>query len=166
MPYPYFFAGGRDNTSFFETINGIIYDVKFRPSGYLLESKLDSNISNNVFEFIIEIVYKPENLRPPLDKEVSVTVAHIFNDFFIKNNKTICIYFCDSSDSKQEVRMKKFNQWWYQFKALDYVKIEDVLIDSKNNRYPIAMILSRSNPYKMEIIEAFLAIAHEENADK
>lgn len=166
MPYPYFFVGGINNSFFFETINNILYEIKFKPSSYLLENRINVDLQDLIFEFVIDIAEKPKNLRPPLDKEVSVTVAYIFNDFFIKNNKTICIYFCDSSDSKQEVRMKKFNQWWYQFKALDYVKIEDVLIDSKNNRYPIAMILSRSNPYKMEIIEAFLAIAHEENADK
>ncbi len=115
---------------------------------------------------MIGIAEKPANLKPPLNKKVSVTVAHIFHDFFNKNNNVISIYFCDSSDSKQEVRMKKFNQWWYQLKVPTYFKVDEVLVDSKKQEYPIFMILRTINPYKMEIIEAFLAIVHEQNLNK
>jgi len=163
MYYSFFFEGGEDNCYVFETDNKFAYEILFRPSGYLLESKIKSEITDNVFEFIIKNVYKPENLRPPLDSKIPLTVGHIFNDFFKRNNSTICIYFCDSSDARQAVRMKKFNQWWQQLKPVGYIKIEETLVDSKNIEYPIAMIIKTSNPYKMEIIEAFLAIAYEEN---
>jgi hypothetical protein len=166
MPYKFFNVGGNDNSYIFETDNHLIYDVKFRPSSYLFEKTPKPYINDLVFEFIIELVYKPANLKPPLDKKISLTVAHIFHDFFNKNNNVISIYFCDSSDAKQEVRMKKFNQWWYQLKAPTYIKVDEVLVDSKKHEYPISMILRNINPYKMEIIEAFLAIVQEQNSNK
>lgn len=164
MHYSFYFEEGSiTNSYFFATDNSILYEVKFKPSFYLVEHKIDKSFENSVFEFVIDIAEKPANLRPPLDSKIPITVGYIFNDFFNKNNGTICIYFCDSSDSRQAVRMKKFNQWWQQLKPVGYIKIEETLVDSKNIEYPIAMIIKKSNPYKMEIIEAFLAIAYEEN---
>ena len=166
MPYSYFFLGGLNNSYFFETVNDIIYEIKFKPSSYLFNYHINLDIADLVFEFVIGIAEKPANLKPPLDKKISLTVAHIFHDFFNKNNNVISIYFCDSSDAKQEVRMKKFNQWWYQLKAPTYIKVDEVLVDSKKHEYPISMILRNMNPYKMEIIEAFLAIVQEQNSNK
>lgn len=163
MYYTFFKEDDLNNSYFFTTENAIMYQVKFKPSYYLVEHKIDKRFENSVFEFVIEIAEKPKNLRPPLDSKIPLTVGHIFNDFFKRNNSTICIYFCDSSDARQAVRMKKFNQWWQQLKPVGYIKIEETLVDSKNIEYPIAMIIKTSNPYKMEIIEAFLAIAYEEN---
>ena len=85
MPYKFFNVGGNDNSYIFETDNHLIYDIKFRPSSYLFEKTPKPYINDLVFEFIIELVYKPANLKPPLDKKISLTVAHIFHDFFNKN---------------------------------------------------------------------------------
>ena len=46
MRYPFFFDGGENNVYAFETDLGISYEVKFRPSSYLLGNEtaaLDNN---------------------------------------------------------------------------------------------------------------------------
>ncbi|MEY3417525.1 MAG: hypothetical protein RL060_1637, partial [Bacteroidota bacterium] len=76
MPYSYFFVGGLNNSYFFETVNDIIYEIKFKPSSYLFDNHINLDIADLVFEFVIGIAEKPANLKPPLDKKISVTVAH------------------------------------------------------------------------------------------
>lgn len=165
MHYNFLFTGNSDNSYIFETDFSIVYDVKFKPSSYLFDG-IDTHIANQVYESIIGIVYKPTTAKAPLDKRIGSTIAHIFNDFFSKNSNSISIYICDSSDKKQEVRMKKFNQWFYEFHDSTFIKIDEKLIDTEKNSFPIAMILKINNPNRMAIIDAFIKITENQNTGK
>ena len=157
MRYSFEIQDDEDNTHFFQTQLGIYYAVKFRPSAYMLgEEKVYSQHS---FEFIIELVYNPLDRKPPLDKLVSKTIAAIIEDFYLKKDKSVCIYICDSSDGKQDIRRKKFDEWFYNQNYIGLMKFDEIIVDSKNNRFPLSLIIKKDNPYFIEIITDFAKLA-------
>jgi hypothetical protein len=165
MSYPFFFDGGANNIYAFETDLGISYEVKFRPTNYLLGDET-TPYANSIFEFIIEVAYNPLGKNPPLDKLVSGTIAEIIKDFYFKKDQSICIYICDSSDGKQELRRRKFDDWFYAHDQYGLIKMDEHIRDSKGNSYPISLIIQRDNPYFIEIIDGFRKIAMHYNTDK
>jgi len=160
MNYPFYFAGGFDNVYAFETDLGISYEVKFKPSDYLL-GDVKTEYSDYLFEFVIQLVYNPLKRNPPLDKLVSTTIAAIIEDFYFKKNKSVCIYICDSSDGRQSLRKRKFDEWFYSHENIGVIKYDQIITDSAGNSYPLSVILRKDNPYFMEIILAFSNITSE-----
>ena len=165
MRYPFFFDGGENNVYAFETDLGISYEVKFRPSSYLLGNET-TPFANHIYEFIIEIVYNPLGKSPPLDKLISKTISGIVKDFYYKKNGSVCIYICDSSDGRQDLRRKKFDDWFYSEDEYGLVKMDEKILDSKGNVYPISLIIHIANPYFTEIIDSFRKIALDNNENK
>jgi Family of unknown function (DUF6169) len=165
MCYEFEFRGGENNNYGFETELGIVYLVKFRPTAYLLGDET-TVYANYIYEFIIELVYNPLDKNPPLDKLVSKTISEIIKDFYYKKNGSVCIYICDSSDGRQELRRKKFDDWFYSETDFGLIKIDKHIKDSKGNSYPISLIIQQSNPYFVEIVDGFRKIALENNQNK
>ncbi|WP_309608797.1 DUF6169 family protein [Flavobacterium sp.] len=164
MHYEFEFRGGLNNNYGFETELGIVYEVKFRPSNYLFGDET-TVYANHIYEFIIEIVYNPLGKNPPLDKLISKTISEIIKDFYYKKDGSVCIYICDSSDGRQELRRRKFDDWFYS-EEYGLIKIDEKIRDSKGNVYPISLIIQRENPYFIEIIDGFRKIAIENNENK
>jgi hypothetical protein len=162
MSYEYSYIGGINNNYYFKTSHDIFYNVKFKPSPYLLGNET-TLYAEYIFEFIIEVAENPLPKKPPLDKNVANTIAAIIKDFYYKKSETICIYICDSSDGKQELRRRKFDDWFYSQHGIGLVKVDEKIADSKGNEYPISMILLKSNPYFVEIVFAFSQIANSSN---
>jgi|JFJP01.1.fsa_nt_gi Family of unknown function (DUF6169) len=165
MSYDYLFKGGSDNSFGFETDKGVIYDVQFRPSPYLLGDE-NAIYANDIYEFIIEIVYNPTDKSPALDNMVSPTIAAIFMDFYIRKSETICIFICDSSDDRQDIRRRKFDQWFYEYQDYTFSKIDDKFIDSHKNIFPISMIIKKSNPNFSKIVFDFNTMILKYNTGK
>lgn len=165
MSYEFEFRGNLNNSYGFETDLGVVYEVKFRPTNYLLGDET-TPYANSIFEFIIEIAYNPLGKNPPFDKLISGTIAAIIKDFYFKKDQSICIYICDSSDGKQELRRRKFNDWFYANDQYGLIKIDEKIKDSKGNSYPISLIIQRDNPYFIEIIDGFRQLAIQYNAGK
>ncbi len=165
MNYLFYFDGGKDNVYTFETDLGISYEVKFRPTNYLLGDET-TVYANHIYEFIIELVFNPLDKNPPLDKLVSKTISEIIKDFYYKKNGSVCIYICDSSDGRQELRRRKFDDWFYSEPDFGLIKIDEHIRDSKGNSYPISLIIQQSNPYFVEIVDGFRRIALENNQNK
>ena len=164
MHYEFEFRGGLNNNYGFETELGIVYEVKFRPSNYLFGDET-TVYANHIYEFIIEIVYNPLGKNPPLDKLISKTISEIIKDFYYKKDGSVCIYICDSSDGRQELRRRKFDDWFYS-EEYGLIKIDEKIRDSKGNVYPISLIIQIGNPYFIEIIDGFRKIAIENNENK
>lgn len=164
MLYSYDFAGGENNSFVFVTKIGIAYEIKFKPSDYI--NLFDAEVSKYIFEFIIKVAINETGKNPPLDVNVSETIAAIFQEFILKHNNNIAIYICDSSDGRQELRQKKFNEWYDKYNDATFAKMNEVLFDSKGNRFLITMILQNKNPRRLEIIDAFLRLADENNDEK
>jgi hypothetical protein len=160
MSYQYLFAGGSGNSYFFETVNKIVYEIKFKPSPYLFT---DNEFSELIYEFVITVTVNDTGKNPPLDNQVSDTIAEIFSEFYYAKTKNVCIYICDSSDNRQDIRRKKFDQWFYKYQNDSFLKLDEILVDSNQNRYPVSMIIRKTNPYIKEIITAFIALSEGES---
>ena len=160
MMYAYLFIAGHNNSYIFETANGIVYEIKFKPSPYLLPG---NEFSDLIYEFVIEVVINGSGKNPPLDANVGITIAEIFREFFNASSQNVCIYICDSSDNRQDIRRKKFDQWFYKYQNDSFIKIDEILVDSNKNRYPVSMIILKRNPYIKQIISAFIELSEGES---
>ena len=156
IKYDITFAEGEYNSYFFKTDSGIIYEVKFKEFFYLFDKS--SIFSHHTYEFAIEVADNPLQGRPPLDSRIPITVASIFIDFFERFTEPLVIYICDSSDSKQLARQRKFNTWFSEFKRPEFFKIQANLLDKNGEPIPSSLILKISNPFFMQIIEEFKMI--------
>jgi Family of unknown function (DUF6169) len=165
MSYSFFFEGGLDNSYYFETNDGIIYEVIFKPTPYLFGNE-KSVFSDLIFEFSILVEFNPNKKLPAADSKIGATTAEIFNDFYFKKGNAITIYICDSSDDKQSIRKRKFDIWFTKYNDVRFFKIDKVLIDNHKKRFPISLILSDSNPYKTEIIDSFTSMIVQNNENK
>jgi hypothetical protein len=165
LAYDYSFAGGVNNSYVFESNFSINYEVKFKPTPYLLDSSFE--FSEDVYEMAIQVVENETGKRPPLDRLIPITIANIFKDFYRRCDRTITFYICESADAKQEVRMRKFNSWFEYFRERDYMKFDFPIFD-KNDKlvYQNAIILKQSNPYFFEIIREFRKVSEGYGEDK
>jgi hypothetical protein len=158
--YEFSFAGGINNSYYFTTDNQITYHVKFKDSSYLFDGRLDFDVY--AFEMVIEIEDNPTGINPPLDTNIPLTIATIFKEFCDSFNERVIIYICDSSDVRQEARRRKFNQWVDQFKGDNYLKFDTAIEESSRIIFHSSLIMRFDNPYKMQLIEAFVNLADEQ----
>jgi Family of unknown function (DUF6169) len=155
--YPFRFKGGEQSLYEFDTDNVISYDVRFKPCDYIFEGRVDFHVPT--FELTIEVAVNETGKKPPLDPKIPFTIASIFADFYQKNDRQVIIFICDSSDRKQEVRRRKFNQWVEFFKGNEYVKFDTEIIDPIGSTYYNSIILKTDNPYRDQIIQSFIDLA-------
>jgi hypothetical protein len=143
--YEYSEVENEVNTFSFQTITGILYEIVFVPTPYLLGE--DSVFAPHSFELVVRVSQNPTRQRPPFDRQTARTVAAIFEDFYQRSEYHVILYICDSSDGRQALR-----------KGNPYLKIDDEIRDSDGTAYPISLILRKQNPHKIQIIEAFLLV--------
>jgi hypothetical protein len=160
MSYTFEIINNSSNSYLFKTSLGIGYEVKFKPSAYILGDDT-TPYADYIFEFIIELIYNPLDRNPPLDNLMSDTIAAIMIDFYNKKNKSVCIYICDSSDGRQELRRRKFEDWFNSQNNLKLFKFDEKIVDSQGIVYPLSAILRKDNPFFHEIIDAFIQITAE-----
>ena len=153
IAYDFYFLGEVNNRYFFVTKNDVAYEIKFKPFPYLFDG--EQQFSTNTFEFVIAIFSNPTLQNPTLDINIGITIAAIFDDFYQRNSNTIAVYICDSSDSKQLARNRKFSQWFLAFQNEAYLKTDAILISADGVIVPVSIIFRRDNPYKYQIMEAF-----------
>lgn len=140
------------NVYFFETSNSIIYEVRFKPSGYIFAS--DPEIQPFVFEISITVLENPLDRRPPFDPLVAPTIARIFGYFFEQHERVV-IYVCATSDQRGSVRQRKFTNWFSYYKGIEYAQFTDTLIDEAGVPYSISLIVRFDNPYRRRLLLAF-----------
>jgi hypothetical protein len=158
--YDYYFGGGVNNSYYFSTDNEIEYVVKFKDTSYIFDGRLEFEVS--AFEMVIEIEENPSGIKPPLDSKMPLTIATIFKDFCEKFNERVIIYICDSSDVRQEARRRKFNQWVDLFKGDDFMKFDTEIKENEKITYHSSLIIKSDNPYKLQIIGAFIDLGKEQ----
>ncbi len=164
--YPFQFVDAAVPHYVFQTDTGVRYVVKFKPSFYIFPSFF--SFFDAVFEFSIILAYKPPgNPKIASDHFIPITVVAIFADFYTRfNNSTITIYICDSSDYKQHVRKRKFDQWFDEFNDGSFVKINQEIKDNDGKKYPVSIVLKHSNPYRLQVFDAFISLIDTYNNDK
>ncbi|WP_395053924.1 DUF6169 family protein [Flavobacterium sp.] len=164
MEYSFEFIGGLNNSYSIVTQSDVIYEIKFKPSSYLIE--IDDIINELVFEFVIEVLYKPVNVALTLDKLIGPTINKIFKDFYSLHNKSVTVYICDSSDGKHYIRKRKFDHWFEEFNDTTFIKFDDIVTDAEQNEYPVSFILKKDNPNFHAILDILSKIVSTNNDDK
>ena len=165
MSYNYFFKGGFNNSYFFETGDGVVYEITFKPTPYLFGTE-KIIFSDLIFEFSILVEFNPNKEFPATDHKIGATSANIFNNFYLKKGNAVTVYICDSSDDKQSIRKRKFDIWFSKYNDVKFFKIDKTLVDKNKKRFPISLILLDSNPFKIEIINSFTSLIADNNNDK
>ena len=157
--YEFEFVGGQQNSYSFSTYDTIRYEIKFVPSAYLFIDYVDHPV--DAYEMVIAVADNPTGGRLPADALTEPTIRAIFYDFF-RSKEHVIIYICDSSDGRQEARMRKFTLWYYKNIGPDMFKMDARLPDGE--RYTLLSgILSTKNPYFSQFVELFKNLAE---ADK
>lgn len=151
--YNFTFVGGPQSIYIFETRFGAEYEIKFKPSGYLVDNP---DFESLVFEMVIVLTNNPYEPRlPPVDALMSATIRSIVADFF-KAHKRVVIYICDDSDSKADSRRKLFDRWFGRYKTEIFVKLNVPLgIDEDGMAYSVELISRFDNPHFTAIYESF-----------
>ena len=144
----------------FETSNQISYEVKFKSCDYIFEGRTDFYIPT--YELVIQVTINETGRKPPLDSRIPITIAAIFKDFYLQYEQQVIIYICDSSDSRQEARRRKFDQWVEVFKGTEFVKFDTKIVDPAGPIYYNSIILRSNNPYRDQIIQSFIDLADEQ----
>lgn len=126
LTYEFEFSGNIFNSYYFDTPNGIYYEIKFKPSAYLFEGY--PAFAYNTFEFAIVVLDNQTGKNPSFDPLVSNTIAKIVFDFF-QNHERIILYTCDTSDGRGEARQRRFNLWFDYYKGVNYWKLDTTFED-------------------------------------
>ena len=71
MNYEFDFMGGLENGFVFQTINRIVYEVKFIPTPYLFDEA--SPFASHVYEFSILVADNPTDVEPVSGERISPT---------------------------------------------------------------------------------------------
>jgi hypothetical protein len=98
--YLHDFIGGINNSYIFTSDDGIVFEIKFKPSPYILGASLQN--TEILYEFVIEEVLNPTSKSQPFDPKISATVADIFNNFYRQQPLTVSIFI-----AKQQTARKK-----------------------------------------------------------
>jgi hypothetical protein len=162
--YDFEYKGGDNNVYTFQTGNGISYSITFKPTFYLFGE--DSAFSQNTFEFSILVLINPTETTPPLDKAIPPTIASIFKDFYENATETIAIYICDSSDGRQLLRKRKFDDWFEYYKGQLFIKIDSGFKETDGTQYPVSLIIKETHPLRTQIFEEFLDVVNGYNTGK
>jgi hypothetical protein len=143
-----------DNNEYtFVTSNELIYNIAFVKADFYFPE--NSTFNQNVFELIIQLDESQKNTRAVRDPKLPSTIAAIFLDFFYSNERVV-VFSCDTTDRRQAVRHRKFDDWFKQFNDDSFIKLNEVIDDIENeSQYFMSMILVNTNPLKDEIIVAF-----------
>ncbi|MFN4145073.1 MAG: DUF6169 family protein [Runella sp.] len=155
--YKFKFAGGNYNSYFFVTHKGIVYEVKFRESGYIFDNFPE--VQEDTFEFLIEIIENPLGKVIPFDNLMRNTIAAILIDFF-QNHQRVVVYVCDTSDARGVARFRKFNSWFETHPASRFFgKYNITLMDIDGMVFHASAIMRIDNPSAAQIITKFNELA-------
>lgn len=134
----------------FLTDNGITYNAVFISYGLL--SKNFKEAKGDVFAFNLDII-NGDAVDAPTDERVGHTVVYIFQKFFELSENAI-VYVCDSLDSRQLARKRKFDLWFWRYGGNNLIK-EDGFAIVEGIEILSSIILRKDNPYLMSILLAF-----------
>ncbi len=154
--YNFKFNGGRDNVYSFGTKNSIEYDVRFKPTTDYVS--LDELWRDDFYEIVIEVIAAPDPTYIPADRAILSTIVAIITDFFAVHKRVI-LYICDDSDSREQARKRKFDNWYKRFGSVLYQKYDLPTVSDHSERFFASIFFRRDNPNRLAVIDAFDRLA-------
>ena len=138
------------------------YKVEFKSGEYVFETDYDIRYSvwfeqDPVTEATPAYWFNLTNRSQkasPNDTKIRNTIIFIIEEFF-RSNPDILLYMCDNADEQQAMRSRLFLRWFnaYGQQAEFYTRTE--MIKDGNEENYIAIIIKRSHPRFVEIIDIF-----------
>ncbi|MBD2756414.1 DUF6169 family protein [Spirosoma validum] len=162
-PYEFEYVGGASNSYVFETTNEVTYQVKFKPTPYLFVNF--PKLGEQVYELVIELVYRPTADKLRADPAIGPTVLAICRDFFA-NKERILLYICETADARHLARVRKFDAWFREFTTSKFLKLDIQFPDTNGLTYYISLIFRRNHPDRHIIIDEFDVLAQQYDPDK
>ncbi len=133
----------------FSTDNSIGYEVEF------VNDRINFDESLSVFEITIATVETKNQILPPLDPRVELTVIEILRAFF-SDNKNSTVFVCDNRDNRHHSRKRKFDSWYNKYRTPDIEKHDsDFKFDGID--FLTTLLINQNNPLKKIIIDLFLS---------
>jgi hypothetical protein len=154
-PYEFIFQGGRDNLYAFATALRLVYEVKFKPSGYLFDDA--QPFIDSIFEMVLLPVKADADKEKLFDARIPATINAIVRDFF-SNKETVLLYICENRDGRGGARNRKFAQWFELYGLQSHFRL-DFEISDADERYLNSVIGRIDNPYRVEVILACFELA-------
>lgn len=151
--YDFFFLGGVNESYVFVTENEVYYEAKFKQSNYLFRGLKEFDI--DVFEFVIDVAIPSKVGKLPSDSKIPETISLLIRDFFNKSSQNAILYICDSSDSRQAARKRKFDKWVEYFKGDEFIKVDSEILDIGKNKIYSSLIIKSGNPFFSDVIKYF-----------
>lgn len=127
------------------------YLCYFIPYDYLFSAY--PLIAPFIYSFNID-VEKGKSKEQPLDERIGITVSKIIIDFLAKNENAV-IYICDSSDYREHIRKRKFENWFKKSDNGSIIKIDRKIIIAETVLFN-SLLIHKDNPYKNSFIQAFI----------
>ena len=137
---------------------GTVYVCYFISYGFLFDNFPE--ISADIFAFNID-VEKGAAKEQPLDIAIAATVVEIIKKFLaIKENAVL--YICDSTDHKEHIRKRKFDNWFQKHDDGTIIKIDHKAILEQVIIFN-SLLIHKDNPMKNRFITAFAQLNNDAN---
>lgn len=130
----------------FTTKNYIEYKVAFIDNVSLFEGTSTESFISKVYSLSIE---KESKAIEPLDVNTQETINCIIVEFF-KDKENSLMYTCDTSDSKERLRVKKFDKWYEE----SPLKNKIIRLNAKLGNDPVnytSFLYHIENPFRQEL---------------
>jgi hypothetical protein len=159
LPYNFNQQG---NSYRFLTDKEVYYNVQFVEGSFYFT---DFPPYFSLFEFSISVISLGDNLTPPLDRRVEVTVVNILKTFLSRHENSI-LYVCETVDHRQRARYRKFDMWFNQnLDILPELEKHDAIITYEDLEFLSSLIVNKNNVHKIELVKLFFDQVHKFQKD-
>jgi hypothetical protein len=138
------------NNNYFEftTVAGIKYACYFL--SYAEYFKNYKEVADNIFSFNVEVLEsKRKNIAA--DERTGFTIVEIVKHFLVSLESAV-VYVCDTSDGKELLRKRKFDQWFRKYDDGTIIKVDGHITAPDLNIHN-AILIHKDNPKKNRFIE-------------
>ena len=127
----------------FTTNKGINYRIRF-----LEEDKIGGC---DTYQFVI---YKLNDQRSPHDPNISAVTFLVLDEFF-KENNSVLLYYCDTTDHREAGRNRLFIRWFEKSADPDRFTIKSAHAVIEEQGIYVAIIVENRNPLIQQITDYF-----------
>ncbi len=137
----------------FTSVAGTSYLCYFIPYDYLFANY--PLIAPYIYSFNLD-VEKGKSKEQPLDIRIGITVAKIIKEYLHDNDNAV-VYVCDSSDYREHLRKRKFDNWFKKNDDGSIIKIDRKIVIAETVLFN-SLLIHKDNPFKNNFIEVFIEL--------
>jgi hypothetical protein len=147
---PYKITIAKDNYFEFTTVAGIKYACYFL--SYAEYFKDYKEIAGSIYSFNVEVL-ESKRKGPAPDERAGLTIVDVVKQF-LEELENAVVYVCDTSDGRELVRKRKFDNWFKKYDDGTIIKVDGHIAVPNFNIYN-TILIHKDNPKKNLFIKAF-----------